>query len=58
MTKHDIITKLNNLDRIQFEHCMKDRWDRHDYELDQQLTREIAMLTAELRKLEAEAVEG
>lgn len=56
MTKHDIITKLNNLDRVQFELCMKDRWERRDYELDQQLTREIAMLTAELRKLEA--VEG
>lgn len=56
MTKHDIITKLSNLDCVQFELYMKDRWDRHDYELDEQLTREIAMLTAELRKLEA--VEG
>lgn len=56
MTKHDIITKLNNLDRLQFEHCLQERWNQHDYELDQQLTREIAMLTAELRELEA--VEG
>ena len=53
MTKHDIITKLNSLDRMQFEHCLKEHWDQHDYELDQQMTREIAMLTAELRKLEA-----
>lgn len=56
MTKQEIIKKLDELDRLQFEHCMKDRWDHHDYELDQQMTREIAILTTELRKLEV--VEG
>ena len=50
MTKQEIIKKLEELDRKQFEHCMKDVWDRHDYELDQQMTVEINVLRCKLEK--------
>lgn len=56
MTKQEIIKKLDELDRKQLYLMMADHWERRDFDENDRLTREIAMLTAELRKLEM--VEG
>lgn len=50
MTKQEIIKKLEELEREQFELMMKDMWDRADYELDRKYTREIEALREALKK--------
>lgn len=50
MTKQEMVKRIEELDRAQFELMMKDMWDAQDYELDRHYTREIQKLK--------EAVEG
>lgn len=53
MTKQEMVKRIEELDRRQFELMMKDMWDRADYDLDRYYTQEIQKLKEEL-----EAVEG
>lgn len=53
MTKQEMVKRIEELDRAQFELMMKDMWDVQDYELDRHYTREIQKLKEAL-----EAVEG
>lgn len=50
MTKKEMVKRIEELDRAQFELMMKDMWDAQDYELDRYYTQEILKLK--------EAVEG
>ena len=50
MTKQEMVKRIEELDRAQFELMMKDMWDAQDYELDRYYTQEILKLK--------EAVEG
>ena len=53
MTKQEMVKRIEELDRRQFELIMKDMWDRADYDLDRYYMQEIQKLKEEL-----EAVEG
>ena len=44
MTKQEMVKRIEELDRAQFELMMKDMWDAQDYELDRHYTREIQKL--------------
>lgn len=52
MTKQEMVKRIEELDRRQFELMMKDIWDRADYDLDRYYTREIQKLKKELETVE------
>lgn len=52
MTKQEMIKRIEELDRKQFELMMKDTWDRADYDLDRYYTQEIQKLKKELETVE------
>ena len=53
MMKKEMMKRIEELDRAQFELMMKDYWNAEDYKLDRYYTQEILKLKEAL-----EAVEG
>lgn len=52
MMKQEMVKRIEELDRRQFELMMKDMWDRADYDLDRYYTREIQTLKEALKAVE------
>lgn len=44
MTKQEMVKRIEELDRAQFELMMKDYWNAEDYKLDRYYTQEIDKL--------------
>lgn len=52
MTKKEIIKRLEELDKIEFEYLMIDRWDAHDRIGYDKVTAEIRELKTKLAEIE------
>lgn len=52
MTRIEIQTRLQELDKEQFILSMKDHWGYRDFERDRILSREIRYLTKKLKEVE------
>lgn len=51
MTKQEMEKRLEELERANFFHQMKDRWDASDFEYDRKIFREIRELKEALKNV-------
>lgn len=51
MTKQEMKKRLEQLERAEFFHAMKDRWDASDFEYDRKISKEIRELKEALKNV-------